>query len=63
MLTETALRTGCLNAFTPLGSRENIGPAVLFERAGSSDRISRPANRCRVRLRRLHLGGARARRG
>jgi Tn3 transposase DDE domain len=32
MLTETALRTGCLNAFTPLGSRENIDPAVLFER-------------------------------
>jgi len=32
MLTETALRTGCLNAFTPLGTRESIDPAVLFER-------------------------------
>src|SRR6266568_6718826 len=32
MLTETTLRTGCLNAFTPLGSRENIDPDVLFER-------------------------------
>ena len=32
MLTETALRTGCLNVFNPLGSRENIDPAVLFER-------------------------------
>jgi len=32
MFTETALRTGCLNAFTPLGSRENIDPDVLFER-------------------------------
>ena len=32
MLTETALRTGCLNAFTSLGTREHIDPAVLFER-------------------------------
>ena len=32
MLTETALRTGCLNAFTSLGSREHIDPAALFER-------------------------------
>jgi TnpA family transposase len=32
MLTETALRTGCLNAFTPAGHRDSINPAVLFER-------------------------------
>ncbi|MGH3683881.1 MAG: Tn3 family transposase [Pseudonocardiaceae bacterium] len=32
MLTETALRTGCLNAFTPAGTRGDVDPAVLFER-------------------------------
>jgi len=32
MLTETALRTGCLNAFTPAGTRSDIDPAVLFQR-------------------------------
>ena len=32
MLTETALRTGCLAAFTAAGTREAIPPAVLFER-------------------------------
>jgi TnpA family transposase len=32
MLTETALRTGCLDAFTPLGTRETIEAAVLAER-------------------------------
>ncbi|MGH3898108.1 MAG: Tn3 family transposase [Pseudonocardiaceae bacterium] len=32
MLTETALRTGCLAAFTPVGTRAEIDPAVLAER-------------------------------
>ncbi|MGH3820655.1 MAG: DUF4158 domain-containing protein, partial [Pseudonocardiaceae bacterium] len=32
MLTETAVRTGCLNAFTPAGTRGDVDPAVLFER-------------------------------
>ncbi|WP_190813404.1 Tn3 family transposase [Saccharopolyspora pogona] len=32
MLTETALRTGCLAAFTPVGTRGEIDPAVLAER-------------------------------
>ena len=32
MLAETALRTGCLNAFTPAGTRSDIDPAVLFPR-------------------------------
>lgn len=32
MLTETALRTGCLTAFTPTGTRGDIDPAVLAER-------------------------------
>lgn len=32
MLTETALRSGCLSAFTPTGTRGEIDPAVLSER-------------------------------
>jgi hypothetical protein len=32
MLTETALRTGCLDAFTPVGTRGDIAAAMLFER-------------------------------
>ena len=32
MLAETALRTGCLNAFTPAGTRSDIDPTVLFQR-------------------------------
>ncbi|MGI8313184.1 transposase [Saccharopolyspora hattusasensis] len=32
MLAETAMRTGCLAAFTPLGTRGEIDPAVLAER-------------------------------
>jgi TnpA family transposase len=32
MLTETALRTGCLAAFTPVGTRAEIAPEVLAER-------------------------------
>lgn len=32
MLTETALRTGCLSAFTPTGTRGDIDPSVLAER-------------------------------
>jgi hypothetical protein len=32
MLTETALRTGCLDAFTPVGTRGDIAAATLFER-------------------------------
>ena len=32
MFTETALRTGCLNAVTPAGVREAIDPGVLFDR-------------------------------
>ncbi|MGH3610383.1 MAG: transposase, partial [Pseudonocardiaceae bacterium] len=32
MLTETALRTGCLNAFTPAGTRDAVDPSALFER-------------------------------
>jgi Tn3 transposase DDE domain-containing protein len=32
MLTETALRTGCLAAFTPVGTRGEIDPAVLAKR-------------------------------
>jgi TnpA family transposase len=32
MLTETALRTGCLDAFTPAGRRSDLPPAVLFQR-------------------------------
>jgi hypothetical protein len=31
-LTETALRTGCLDAFTPVGTRGDIAAATLFER-------------------------------
>jgi hypothetical protein len=32
MLTETALRTGCLDVLTAIGVKENLAPAVLFER-------------------------------
>jgi len=32
MLTETALRTGCLDAFTPAGTRGDIAAATLFQR-------------------------------
>ncbi|MGH3492815.1 MAG: Tn3 family transposase, partial [Sciscionella sp.] len=32
MLTETALRTGCLNVFTPVSTRSGLDPGVLFER-------------------------------
>ena len=32
MLTETALRTGCLDAFTPAGARGEIAAATLFQR-------------------------------
>ena len=32
MLDETALRTGCLNAFSTAGTRSDIDPAVLFQR-------------------------------
>ncbi|MEU7991404.1 Tn3 family transposase [Streptosporangium canum] len=32
MLTETALRTGCLNVFTPAGTQNHLDTAVLFER-------------------------------
>lgn len=32
MLTETALRTGCLDAFTPIGTRSDIEAAKLFQR-------------------------------
>ena len=32
MLTETALRTGCLDAFTPAGTRSDIAAAALFQR-------------------------------
>jgi TnpA family transposase len=32
MLTETALRTGCLQPLTTLGAAEKLDPAVLFER-------------------------------
>src|SRR5258705_1949682 len=32
MLTETALRTGCLGAFTPAGTRGDIAAATLFQR-------------------------------
>ena len=32
MLTETALRTGCLDAFTPVGTRGDIAAATLFQR-------------------------------
>ncbi|MFI6890048.1 Tn3 family transposase [Streptosporangium canum] len=32
MLTETALRTGCLNVFTPAGTQKHLDTAVLFER-------------------------------
>jgi hypothetical protein len=32
MLTETALRTGCLDAFTPVGTRGDIAAVTLFER-------------------------------
>ncbi|WP_433258535.1 hypothetical protein ACQPYK_23825 [Streptosporangium sp. CA-135522] len=32
MLTETALRTGCLNVFTPAGTQNHLDAAVLFER-------------------------------
>jgi hypothetical protein len=31
-LTETRLRTGCLNAFTPAGTQNHLDPHVLFER-------------------------------
>lgn len=32
MLTETALRTGCLDAFSPVGTRSDLPAAVLFQR-------------------------------
>ena len=32
MLTETCLRTGCLNVFTPAGTQNHLDPQVLFER-------------------------------
>ena len=32
MLTETCLRTGCLNVFTPAGTQNHLDPHVLFER-------------------------------
>jgi hypothetical protein len=32
MLTETALRTGCLDAFAPAGTRGDIAAATLFQR-------------------------------
>ncbi|MGH3096214.1 MAG: Tn3 family transposase [Streptosporangiales bacterium] len=32
MLTETALRTGCLSGFTPTGTRGELDPSVLAER-------------------------------
>jgi Tn3 transposase DDE domain len=32
MLTETALRTGCLDAFTPAGTRSGVCDAALFQR-------------------------------
>ena len=32
MLTETALRTGCLDAFTPAGNRSDLAAATLFQR-------------------------------
>jgi TnpA family transposase len=32
MLTETAMRTGCLDAFTPIGTRSDIEAAKLFQR-------------------------------
>ena len=32
MLTETCLRTGCLNVFTPAGTQNHLDAAVLFER-------------------------------
>ncbi len=32
MLTETCLRTGCLSAFTPVGTQNHLDPHVLFER-------------------------------
>ena len=32
MLTETCLRTGCLNVFTPAGTQNHLDPQVRFER-------------------------------
>jgi hypothetical protein len=32
MLTETCLRTSCLNVFTPAGTQNHLDPQVLFER-------------------------------
>ena len=32
MLTETALRTGCLDAFAPVGNRSEIAATNLFQR-------------------------------
>ena len=32
MLTETALRTGCLDVFAPVGTRGDIAAATLFQR-------------------------------
>jgi Tn3 transposase DDE domain len=32
MLTETALRTGCLDAFAPVGNRSELAAATLFQR-------------------------------
>jgi TnpA family transposase len=32
MLTETSLRTGCLDAFTPIGTRSDLEAAKLFQR-------------------------------
>ncbi|GAA1643823.1 hypothetical protein GCM10009733_046140 [Nonomuraea maheshkhaliensis] len=32
MLTETALRTGCLGVFTPAGTQNHLDAQVLFER-------------------------------
>ena len=32
MLTETCLRTGCLDVFTPAGTQNHLDPQVLFER-------------------------------
>jgi hypothetical protein len=32
MLTETALRTGCLDAFAPVGNRSELAAAALFQR-------------------------------
>jgi len=32
MLTETCLRTGCLDVFTPAGTQNHLDPQVLFGR-------------------------------